>query len=650
MKNDLTQGKPAEHLLALTLPGVWGALAVMLMNLADTWFIGRLGGDALAAISFTFPVVMIISSIALGMGTAAISLITRAIGSEQVELVVAYCTHSLLMTLCIGALFALTGLFTIEPLFKLLGAPERLLPLIRDYMTVWYLSSVLIIITLVSNAIIRASGNTRFPGMVLIGIALLNFSMTPVLIFGLLGFPALGLTGAALATSLAFCSGLIAVVYYIFRKLEWLYPKIIYQDIKRYWKAIFVIALPNTASSLLTPITVAITVSFIAQYGSGAVAGYGVASRVSALGIIILAALSTTLAVFAGQHQGARKMERMDAALKLSFGFSIIWGILLAIVFWLFAPAIISLFTDQTLAIESASHYLYIIPVSFVFLGIIMISSAVSNGVGEPTPALLFKVTRLLILYLPLVWLLSKGFGLNGVYAAAAISNVCVGIVAYHWIKQKAERGRSIRETAAARKAAWDERYYTDDYLFGTEPNTFLVEHALQLPVGDTLSIGEGEGRNATFLADQGHRVTALDASKVALNKARKLAASKQLTIHTLHEDLNSYKFATEQWDTIVSIFCHLPETMRKRVYLSLVNALKPGGYLILEAFTPEQLAFKTGGPPTLNMLVDLKTLKKELDGLAFIHASESYRELKEGRGHDGYGAVVQILARKPTQ
>ena len=120
--------------------------------------------------------------------------------------------------------------------------------------------------------------------------------------------------------------------------------------------------------------------------------------------------------------------------------------------------------------------------------------------------------------------------------------------------------------------------------------------------------------------------------------------------IQTIHSDLNLYQAEPKYWDSIVSIFCHLPEAIRKRLYPALVASLKPGGYLILEAYTPEQLAFKTGGPPTITLLASLNTLKKELKGLEFIHAVEVYREIKEGKGHNGHGAVVQIIARRPSK
>lgn len=648
MKRDLTQGKPIEHLLALTIPGIWGAMAVMLMNLVDTWIMSRLGADALAAVSFTFPVIMVMTSLAFGIGTASISLITRAIGSEQIALAEAYCTHTLIIALGIGSLFAAVGLSTIDPLFLLLQAPVHLLPLIHDYMSIWYLGSIFIILTLVANAIIRASGNTRFPSLILLFTSGLNLIFTPILVFGFFGLPKLALQGAAIATSGSFLIGLLVVIHHLITQLKWINPTIISTNLARYWKEILTIAAPNTASSMITPITVAITVSFIAQYGGDAVAGYGIASRVSALGLIIFAALSTTLALYAGQHWGARKMERMDNALKLGIFFAVLWGLLLAVVFWFFATPIVSLFTEKPLAIQSASHYLYIIPISFAFLSIIMISSAISNGMGNPAPALIFTVTRLLLLYLPLVWLLSNWFALDGIYAATAISNICVGVIAFHWIRTQAQAGKEARERAMQRRVAWDERYREDGYLFGSDANAFLQDHVNLLPVGLTLSIGEGEGRNAVFLASQGHEVTALDASEVALTKAAQLASDKHVTLQTIHADLNRYQAEPEHWDSIVSLFCHLPEPVRKRLYPSLVDSLKPGGVLILEAYTPEQLAFKTGGPSSATMLATLSTLKKELRGLEFMLAIETYRDLQEGQGHHGHGAVVQIIARKP--
>jgi len=194
----------------------------------------------------------------------------------------------------------------------------------------------------------------------------------------------------------------------------------------------------------------------------------------------------------------------------------------------------------------------------------------------------------------------------------------------------------------------WDQRYGDDEYAYGTEPNDFLVEATHHLPKGNILCIGEGEGRNAVWLAQQGWQVTAVDSSSVGLEKAKKLAESRGVEIQTVHADLLDYPFEEAAWDGIVSIFCHLPPTLRKQVHRSAVNALRPGGVLLLEAYTPEQVQLGTGGPPTEVMMMNLETLHSELEGLNFIHALELERPVNEGQFHTGLGSVVQLVAVRP--
>jgi len=193
----------------------------------------------------------------------------------------------------------------------------------------------------------------------------------------------------------------------------------------------------------------------------------------------------------------------------------------------------------------------------------------------------------------------------------------------------------------------WDERYSTEEYVYGTEPNDFLHTVAPRLPVGRTLCLCEGEGRNAVFLAGLGHQVTALDGSAVGLEKARRLADARDVSIRTLHTDLAQYTIETGAWDLIVSVFCHLPPELRRRVHEEVVAGLCPGGMLVLEAFTPQQLEYGTGGPSAADMMMSLDGLHDELRGLRFDHAAELDRELQEGRYHSGLAAVVQVVAVK---
>jgi SAM-dependent methyltransferase len=194
----------------------------------------------------------------------------------------------------------------------------------------------------------------------------------------------------------------------------------------------------------------------------------------------------------------------------------------------------------------------------------------------------------------------------------------------------------------------WDERYSAEGYAYGTEPNDFLTERVGRLPPGRVLCLGEGEGRNAVWLARQGFEVTAVDASAVGLAKAERLADRHGVRVRTVHADLAHYQIEPGAWDGIVSIFLHLPAGLRARVHRDCVAGLRPGGVLLLEAYTPRQLQHGTGGPPSAELMMDADTLRGELAGLDFIELGEREREIREGPFHDGVGAVVQVVGRRP--
>jgi SAM-dependent methyltransferase len=170
-----------------------------------------------------------------------------------------------------------------------------------------------------------------------------------------------------------------------------------------------------------------------------------------------------------------------------------------------------------------------------------------------------------------------------------------------------------------------------------------------RIPPGRVLCLAEGQGRNAAFLAARGYEVTGVDSSAVGLRMARQLAESRGLQIATVVADLATFDPGIACWEGIVSIFCHLPTAIRRQVLQRMVQALRPGGVLILEAYTPAQLRFGTGGPPVLDLLATLDDLRGDLVGLNLDHAIEIEREVVEGRLHTGRAAVVQIVASAPV-
>ena len=194
----------------------------------------------------------------------------------------------------------------------------------------------------------------------------------------------------------------------------------------------------------------------------------------------------------------------------------------------------------------------------------------------------------------------------------------------------------------------WHKKFDQDEYFYGTEPNDYLRQHASYLPKnGCILSLGEGEGRNAVYLAQLGFQVTAVDAAQSGLDKVRRLAESKKVHVNTLLVDLQNYTLSPNTWDGIISIFCHLPPALRRQVHTQIPQALKPKGVFLLEAYRPLQLDYKTGGPNSVELLYTAAELAAELTPLHLEHIAEIERNIHEGQGHQGRSAVVQVRAQR---
>lgn len=194
---------------------------------------------------------------------------------------------------------------------------------------------------------------------------------------------------------------------------------------------------------------------------------------------------------------------------------------------------------------------------------------------------------------------------------------------------------------------AWNERYAAEALPYGLEPNTFVVAQVAQIPPGPVLCLAEGYGRNAMWLATQGHAVTAVEQSSVAIARGRALAADRGVTVDFMQSDLAAYDLGEWRWSAIVSVFAHLPAELRADVHARVVRALAPGGVFILEAYAPAQLGWRTGGPRDVSLLMTRDQLVEELAGLDFVVAQEVEREVVEGVLHTGRAAVVQVVGRK---
>lgn len=197
--------------------------------------------------------------------------------------------------------------------------------------------------------------------------------------------------------------------------------------------------------------------------------------------------------------------------------------------------------------------------------------------------------------------------------------------------------------------AFWDDRFADSEFVYGREPNDFLREQADRLTFGPVLSLGEGEGRNGVYLARLGHCVRAIDQSAVGLQKARHLAAEHQVDIQTQCADVNTFNFEPEAWAGVLAFFMHLAPDLRAQLHHNIRRSLKPGGWFILEAYTPAQMALDTGGPKAPELLMTAEELRRDFDGFTFDVLREVRRNMSEGPVHQGPSETVQMLARKPV-
>ena len=454
----LTRGPVGAHLRRMTVPMIWGILAMMSFNVVDTWFVAQLGARELAAMSFTFPVVMTMMSVGIGLGAGASSVLARAIGEGDPQRTRRLATDGLVLALLISGLLTALGIATVDPVFGLLGAPAELLPLIRAYMVPWYAGLIFLIVPMVGMHSIRATGDSRTPSRLMMAAALGNIALDPLLIFGLAGFPRLELVGAAYATLAVRVIPTAGVAWMFARRLRLVsFERVGLRAIGASWLGVLHVGLPAAGTNVIIPLTNGVIVALVSGFGTAAVAGLGIATRVEACALIIFYAMSAIIGPFVGQNLGAGRSDRILSALRQSFVFCLAWGAVLAVAVGAFATPLAQLFSEAAQVVRVATQYLWIVPVSYGMAGIIMVANASFNGLGKPIPATLISVTRMVIVYLPLAYLGKVLWGVPGIFAAAALSNVAVGGAAALWSLGAARRRcttAAVAADAAARASA----------------------------------------------------------------------------------------------------------------------------------------------------------------------------------------------------
>ena len=429
-KNHLTQGPVTKKLISLAIPMVFGMLSMVVFNLVDTFFVSRLGTEELAAMGFTFPVVMFIVSIALGFGIATSSVVSRAIGRGDHHQVQRLTTDSLIISLFIVVIFAALGLFSMDWVFRLLGADGSTLPLVKQYMGIWYLGVAFVVIPMIGNNAIRACGDTFFPSLIMIVSTIVNIILDPLLIFGLWGFPRLGLEGAAIATviarAVAFIFSLL-ILHFKEKLIAFVRPPL--KELIDSVKQIFYIGIPSAVSRLLIPVTIAVIMRLVAGFGAAAVAAFGVAAKIEMFVFVLIMALATALIPFVGQNWGAKFFSRVEDAIKKANAFSLWWGLGSFVVFLLLAVPLGHVFGKDIEVAKYITRYLWIMPISYGLLGCAFLVTSAFNAMNKPFLAIGLNLVRMLLLYIPLAVIGSKLAGLTGLFVGLCLANLAAGAV-----------------------------------------------------------------------------------------------------------------------------------------------------------------------------------------------------------------------------
>ncbi len=436
-KAKLTEGSVGRHLLDMALPVLLGITTMMGQAFIDAYFLGKVGDRALAAHAFSFPILMIVTSVAIGMGAGTSSVVARAIGANDMRRARRLATDSLMLSFLITAAFCVLGVLTINPLFRLLGAPEDMIPMIRSFMLILYSGVPFVVVGMVGMASMRATGDTRLPSTLMIMGAILNVILDPIFIFGFGPVPALGLNGAAMAALIARGVIFIGAIYLLRGRLNMVSfnrPDPI--ELRKSWRDILHVGIPAAGTNAIVPIATAIITALIAGYGPEAVAGFGVASRIESLVLVMFYALSAVIGPFVGQNLSVGSQSRILEAMRLCMFFCVAAGLLVAALLALAANSLPTLFSDNETVIGVARQFLWIAPIGYAGYGLVMTINAAFNGLGKPMPGVIVSLMRTIFLYVPLALIGQHFYGIAGIFVAYSAANIITGFVAYAWVKK----------------------------------------------------------------------------------------------------------------------------------------------------------------------------------------------------------------------
>jgi len=431
-KFNLLEDPVADTIKRMTIPMIYGMVLLMTFNLVDTFFVGLLGTQPLAAISFTFPITFTVISLTIGLGIGTSAVIAKALGKGNDESAKNSGTAAIYLAAIVVGILSFIGYCFIDEMFLLLGASEALLPLIHQYMDIWFIGSVCLIGPMIGNAILRASGDTKTPSIIMGSAGLINAVLDPIFIFGIGPVPAMGIQGAAIATLISWVFGLLLVLYIVGVKRQLIHTTLL--SLKTFIassKGILHIGLPAAGANMLTPLSAAILTAIVANYGDSAVAAFGVGSRIESIACLVVLAMSMTLPPFISQNFGAGNMHRVEKSYKASVKFVLAWQLFIYVILVLIAPFIADIFSKEQVVADIIVLFIWILPLGYGLQGIIILTNSSFNALHKPMVALMLSVIRLFVCYVPLAYLGSVYYGIVGFFIGGVCGNFIMAMISY---------------------------------------------------------------------------------------------------------------------------------------------------------------------------------------------------------------------------
>ena len=441
---NLTEGPIGDTLRRMTIPMILGMVMMMSFGLVDTFFVSLLGTEQLAAISFTFPVTFTVISLNIGLGIGTSAIIGKLQGAGAINDSKLYATGSLMLSVLLVGSLAAVGYVLIEPIFKYLNASEALMPYIRDYMGIWYLSSVFLSLPMVGNSVLRACGDTRTPSIIMASGGALNAAMDPIFIFGFGPVPAMGIQGAAVATFIAWIFGASWIIWLLAVRRELMIPRLLnLAEFKRSAKEVLRIGLPAAGANMLTPIAGAVMTAIVATYGAEAVAAWGVGNRLESIASIVILSLSMTLPPIISQNIGANLYQRVEQAYVVALKFILVWQVVVFGLLWAASHWIALIFANEQEVARLIKLFLAIVPLGYGMQGVVILTNSSLNAMHQPMTALVLSIIRLFVLFVPVSYIGSVLFNIPGLFWGNVIANVIMAAISYCIFKQMLKKHRT---------------------------------------------------------------------------------------------------------------------------------------------------------------------------------------------------------------